>query len=140
MGESEPPAPAPSNASTRVLVVEDEVLARMMIADYLRDCGYCVYEAENAEDARMVLDAQTPIDIVFTDVQLTGGEDGFSLARWARGRYPGTGVILTSGRVGEAATCADLHELEPPLTKPYGPEEVRLRIEFLLRRASPSHN
>ena len=38
-----------------ILVVEDEVLVRMPIAQYLRDCGYKVIEAVNADEAITVL-------------------------------------------------------------------------------------
>jgi CheY-like chemotaxis protein len=38
-----------------ILVVEDDVLIRMPIAQYLRDCGYRVIEAVSADEAMTVL-------------------------------------------------------------------------------------
>ncbi len=40
-----------------ILVVDDEVLIRMPIAEYLRDCGYRVVEAANGDEAIAVLTA-----------------------------------------------------------------------------------
>jgi CheY-like chemotaxis protein len=63
-------------------VVEDEVLVRLVIADYLRECGYKVYEAVNAGEAVAMLQApEVFINVVFSDVQMPGTMDGFALAR-----------------------------------------------------------
>lgn len=67
-----------------VLLVEDEVLIRMVVADYLRECGYRVLEAGNADDAFKILTTNEPIDVVCTDVQMPGTLDGFGLSRWIR--------------------------------------------------------
>jgi CheY-like chemotaxis protein len=64
-----------------ILVVEDEVLIRLPLAEYLRDCGYRVFEASNVAEAKAVLDADTPVDLVFSDVNMPGNENGFALAR-----------------------------------------------------------
>ena len=75
-----------------ILVVEDEVLIRLPLAEYLRDCGYRVFEASNVAEA--VLDADTPVDLVFSDVNMPGNENGFALAVWICQRHPDTNVIL----------------------------------------------
>jgi CheY-like chemotaxis protein len=80
-----------------VLLVEDEVLIRMAIADYLRSCGYRVIEAGSADEAVAVIDGRARIDVVFTDVKMPGSMDGFGLARCVRQRLPGIPVVLTSG-------------------------------------------
>jgi hypothetical protein len=46
--------------------VEDEVLILLPLAEYLRDRGYPVFEASNVAEAKAVLDADTPVDLVFT--------------------------------------------------------------------------
>jgi CheY-like chemotaxis protein len=54
------------NLQETVLLVEDEVLLRMPIAQYLRDCGYKVIEAVNADEAMAVLlHKETVVDFVF---------------------------------------------------------------------------
>ena len=102
-------APSPT-----VLVVEDEVLIRLVIADYLRDCGYKVHEAVSGEEAIAILQApEVSIDVVFSDVEMPGSMDGFALARWVRANKPGMEVILTSGIERSADIAATLCEAGP---------------------------
>ena len=81
-----------------VLVVEDEILIRLHVSDFLRDCGYNVLEATDGSQALGMLQADAPVDIVFTDVTLPGETDGFALAQWIRERKPTLPVVLTSGK------------------------------------------
>ena len=78
-----------------ILIVEDEVLVRMPIAQYLRDCGYKVIEAANADEAITVLShKETVVDVVFTDIEMPGALGGFGLAKWVREHRHGVDVIL----------------------------------------------
>jgi DNA-binding response OmpR family regulator len=117
-----------------ILVVEDEVLIRMLVAEYLRECGYQVFEAARVAEAKAVLDADTPVDLVFTDVNLASEENGFMLASWVRQHHPGTQVLLTSGIANATEKAGDLCESGPLLAKPYTPNVVLQRIQTLLRR------
>jgi CheY-like chemotaxis protein len=58
------------------LLVEDEVLIRMMLADELRGRGFNVLEAQNADEALTLLQSGVPVGLVLTDVQLPGSLDG----------------------------------------------------------------
>jgi DNA-binding response OmpR family regulator len=118
-----------------ILVVEDEVLIRLPLAEYLRDCGYRVFEASNVAEAKAVLDADTPVDLVFSDVNMPANENGFSLASWIRQRYPDTKVLLTSGIANATRKAAELCEDGPLLAKPYSHDGVLQRIQALLRQA-----
>lgn len=116
-----------------VLIVEDEVLVRMVVAEYLRDCGFMVIEAGNAQEALALFKADIDVDAVFSDIQMPGEMDGFGLARWLRQHRPGVKVILTSGAASNAANkAADLCHDGPLLPKPYDSEEVERRIRQLL--------
>ena len=122
-----------------VLVVEDEVLVRLVIADYLRECGYRVHEAVSAEEAILILQApEVSIDVVFSDVEMPGNMDGFGLARWVRSNMPKTQVILTSGVERSADIAATLCEAGPLLKKPYPSRDVVDRIRQLTARAKYS--
>ena len=88
--------PVPAQPPT-VLVVEDEILVRTVIAAYLRECGFDVIEAGNADEAIRVMGAGIRIDIVFSDVNMPGSMDGFGLAQWLRQERPDLKIILTSG-------------------------------------------
>ena len=91
------PSQRPARPSTTILVVEDDVLIRMDLADYLRECGYHVIEASNADEAMAVLQSGREVGVALADVQMPGSMDGFGLARWVRANRPNTKVILTSG-------------------------------------------
>jgi DNA-binding response OmpR family regulator len=119
-----------------ILVVEDEVLTRLVIAEYLRDCGYKVHEAAHADEAVAILrSADIRVDIVFSDVQMPGTMDGFGLARWVRENSPTTEVILTAGIDRSADIAGMLCEAGPLLEKPYEPKKVVDRIKQLVGRS-----
>ena len=122
-----------------VLVVEDEVLIRLVIAEYLRECGYRVHEAVNAEEAILILQApEVSIDIVFSDVEMPGEMDGFGLARWVRANLPEIQVILTSGAERSADIAGTLCEAGPLMKKPYHTQAVVDRIKELAAKAKRS--
>jgi CheY-like chemotaxis protein len=66
--------PAPQHVSPpgTVLFVEDEGLVRKDLVQYLRECGYQVHEAANANEAMEALQSKIAIDLVFTDINLPG--------------------------------------------------------------------
>ena len=79
-----------------ILVVEDEPLFRMNIADQLQDLGFDVLKAANARDAVTMLLANDDIRLMFTDVDMPGGMDGLKLAATVRDRWPPIKIIVTS--------------------------------------------
>lgn len=113
-----------------VMLVEPEVLVRMVVAEYLRECGYTVIEATAAKDVWTVLDSGHRLDIVVAEVGAVGG---FSLAKRVRQTHPNIDVILTSGISG---AVHESHELckEGPIKTPYEPKDVEIRIRLLLER------
>lgn len=135
------PAGAPSQTRSSddpiqtILVVEDEVLVRLPLAEYLRDCGFRVFEAANVTEAKAVLNTNTPIDLVFSDVNLPEAEEGFELASWIRQNRPDVKVLLASGAASAAKKAGDLCMDGPMLSKPYAYTEVLRRIQTLIRKA-----
>jgi CheY-like chemotaxis protein len=116
-----------------VLVVEDEVLVRYVISDYLRECGYQVIEASNADEACQVLqEASIAVDVLLSNVQMPGLMDGFALARWVRANRSEVGVILVGTITRAADAAAQLCDEGPMLSKPYEPQAVVDRIKRLL--------
>lgn len=116
-----------------VLVVEKEVLVRVSIAQYLRHCGYCVMEASGASEA---LDALTAtdirIDIVFSEIAMSGDMDGFGLAQWIRKNRPAIQIVLAGTMEKAAKEAGELCEKGPHLKKPYEPQQVLDYIKQLL--------
>jgi CheY-like chemotaxis protein len=112
-----------------VLVVEDEILIRSAVAEFLRGAGYKVIEAANAAEAVAVFASGTQIDLVFSDINMPGPMDGFGLVGWITDHHPGIQVILTSAisharRAGEIGVDF--------LRKPYRLAEAVRRIGSLL--------
>ena len=58
-----------------ILIVEDEFLIRAATADVIREAGFEVLEAANADDALVILEARGDIRVVFTDIQMPGSMD-----------------------------------------------------------------
>jgi CheY-like chemotaxis protein len=116
-----------------VLVVEDEVLIRWVIAEHLRGCGYRVIEAGSGDEAIEILRRTAlTIDVVFSVVRMPGTIDGFALAQWVRKQRPGIKVVLTSG-IAKAADAAQALCIEGSVVpKPYSPVELERRIRTLL--------
>jgi CheY-like chemotaxis protein len=117
-------------ASPVILLVEDDVLLRWVTADSLRESGFAVIEAANSAEAVRVMEA-TPIDALFSDIDMPGRMNGLALAQWVHQRRFNTKIILTSGvqkPLGDAGKYASF------LPKPYADDQV----EHLLRSVLPS--
>lgn len=111
-----------------ILVVEDDILTRLAAADHLRAGGYRVLEAADAEEARALLRAAEPIEIVFSDVNMPG-MDGIRLAHWIAAEFPDVKVVLTSGDLTNAPAARLIaHYLE----KPYDLDALDRLIKRLL--------
>lgn len=94
---------AVENPDRTILVVDDEPLVRLSLADFFQDEGWFVYEAEDADGALAILEAHQGMRVVLTDVRMPGGMDGIKLAHHVRNRYPPTAVIVASGAMRPAA-------------------------------------
>ncbi len=125
-----PPPVAPAEA---VLVVEDDVLVRLVIAAYLRDCGYRVFEAANGDEAiKLLARDEAGVGVVLTDVEMPGATDGFTLAQWIRRERPGVELVIAGTPARAAEAAGDLCEEGPQRAKPYEPSLALDRIRRLL--------
>jgi len=125
------PAEAADACVPTVLVVEDDILVRTVVSDYLRDCRFTVVEAGSADEAIRLLGAGLAVDLVFSDVNMPGELDGFGLSSWVRAHYPAIKIILTSGA---ARPLAVAKEHGPIVAKPYSYEDLVRRITEILSR------
>jgi two-component system, response regulator PdtaR len=110
----------------RVLVVEDEQLVRMILAESLRADAFEVLEAGNADEALVVLEDNEEIFAVITDVRMPGSMNGIGLARQIESRWPEIKIILTSAYV--EPHNGDIPGSAAFVPKPYSPERF---IELL---------
>ena len=141
---SEVPEPAPPPEPPRggrareetILVVEDEPAVREFAAEVLRDYGYNVILAENAAEALPVIEAGQRIDLLFTDVVLTGPMNGRELAeRFAaqRGQVP---VLFTTGYTRNAIIHnGRLDEGIAFLGKPFSATALARQVRTMLDNA-----
>lgn len=103
-----------------VLIVEDEPIIRADLADELRQAGFTVIEAANADEALGHYAAMTEIDLVFTDVKMPGSLDGLELARRIQEDNPFLPLIITSGN----EISEQVGDLGRFLPKPYSADEA----------------
>jgi CheY-like chemotaxis protein len=80
-----------------ILVVEDEPLPRLDLAEELRRAGYDVREASSAEEALAHLQNGQRVDVVITDIQLGGDLTGWDVAEKFRAAHSRIPVVYTSG-------------------------------------------
>jgi CheY-like chemotaxis protein len=129
-------------AREAVLVVVDEVLIRMVIADYLRQCGYRVIEASNSDEAIIVLEhPESRVDVVFTTIEMPGSRDGFALSHWVREHRPGVEVVLAGSLARAANSAGELCEKGPHGKKPYETTSIIAEVSQLLaasKRQNPA--
>jgi CheY-like chemotaxis protein len=113
-----------------VLVVEDDVLVRLSIADDLRQAGFTVLEAAHADEASTVLAVHADgIGVVLTDIQMPGAVDGRGLIALIRKQYPRLRVVALSGASAEVLATVEADAL---LTKPHHPQQLIQIIHRLL--------
>jgi CheY-like chemotaxis protein len=126
-----------SSAQFRILVVEDEILIRLSMADDLRNAGFLVIEASNAEEALSVLTATPGISLVVTDIRMPGRLDGLQLAHWIRRYAPSIKVAIASATVE-----AGMEAFDAVLSKPVLPADLLATVRRLLpsaERYGPNH-
>lgn len=105
-----------------VLVVDDEPMIRMIIADSLNEAGLQVIEASSADEALSVLDSGSPVRTLITDVRMPGRMDGLDLAEVVTSRWDHIAVVVISGH-------ANLHDPRLPknasfLAKPFKRDDL----------------
>jgi len=127
-----------AEAKTRILVVEDNAAVREIAVKQLRQIGFDVVAAGEADAALAMLAADPDIRLLFTDIVMPGPMTGDALARRARQVRPGLKVLLTTGYAEGAfrsrPTPIDTEGFSL-LRKPYRRPELERRIREVLESA-----
>jgi CheY-like chemotaxis protein len=110
-----------------ILVAEDNVFLREMIAAILGIHGYRVITAADGMEALALLQ-QGGIDALVTDIVMPGGSDGWALAQQARAIDPDIAVVYSSSGLADPTrqVAGSLY-----LRKPYPPDAVAAAIRQL---------
>ena len=114
-----------------ILVVEDEILVRMVIADRLREANYKVIESSNGDQAIAVLRSDTKVHAVISDVRMPGSLDGIGLAKVVKSELPEVKIVLVSGHL---RPLDHLVELDGFFAKPYDVDRVIRHVQALLQQ------
>ncbi|WP_313898979.1 response regulator [Methylobacterium sp. J-059] len=113
------------------LVADDDFLIRMDAETILEDAGFHALSAENGVEALRLLELHAPsIVLLFTDVEMPGGPDGFELARTTSRRWPDISIVVASGGVKPGPD--DLPEGAVFLGKPFSAEIVHRHLDKIL--------
>ncbi|RMT84109.1 Response regulator [Pseudomonas viridiflava] len=122
-----------ADAENVVLIVEDEPLILMLLADYLSGVGYRVLQAENGEQAFEILATKPHLDLMITDYRLPGGISGVQIAEPAVKLRPELKVIFISGYPAEIIDSGSpIAAKAPILAKPFTMETLQSQIQDLL--------
>jgi CheY-like chemotaxis protein len=112
------------------LIVENEAIVRLELADRLVEMGLKVFVADGADEAIRLLDAHAEIELMFTDITMPGSMDGLRLAHHVRERWPPVRIIVTSGLI--STLLSDLPAESIFLAKPYAPEALAEALHRLI--------
>ena len=116
-----------------MLVLDDDVLVRMPVVQFLRDCGYRVVEAATIDEAIALLQkTNIPLDVVLSKIDIPGSMNGFVFAQWARSVRPELKILLAATPERTVRNAAELCEVGPTLKRPYDHKHVLHRIKRLL--------
>jgi DNA-binding NtrC family response regulator len=122
----------PPTDQETILLVEDDASIRTPIAQYLRDCGYKVIEAGDANEAMTVLlHEETVIDVVLSDIDMPTFMEGLGLSKWLHMQRPGLDMILAATVPRAVDAAKDLCD-RGPQPKPYDSEAVLDQIRRVL--------
>ena len=122
---------APTNCDRfRILLVDDERMARVALLRQLLQGGYVASAVDSAQGALQELESGA-WDVVVSDIRMPG-MDGLELLRVVRTQFPGVDVILITayGSV-EAAVSAMQEGAADYLTKPFRFQELAVRLQKL---------
>lgn len=91
-------------ASAFAVVVDDDPIILMTASKIVEDAGFVALDATTVAEAIEHFEAHgREIVLLFTDVQMPGGRDGFELAREVAQRWPSTTIIVASGNCSPEA-------------------------------------
>jgi CheY-like chemotaxis protein len=130
-------------AGCRLLVVEDDEDALMLVATVLRSAGADVRTARSAGEAVRALEAEWP-DVLLADLGLPD-EDGCALIRKVRAMERGSGTRLPSAAISAYGREQDRNNaiaegFDRHLAKPVGPDQILALARLLWQRTDPITN
>ena len=119
--------------SESILIVDDEIALLKLTSHQLTGLGYRTLLAEDPAQAMKILATDKEIDLLFSDVIMPGGMNGYELAQQAVEIRPGLKVLLTSGVTAKAISINGMARFSAHLlNKPYRRDDLARRIRLVL--------
>ncbi|VAX12807.1 diguanylate cyclase/phosphodiesterase (GGDEF & EAL domains) with PAS/PAC sensor(s) [hydrothermal vent metagenome] len=116
-----------------ILIVDDEIDLLHLAEYYLNDLGYQTHLAENGQQALEILAKEKGIDLLFSDVVMPGGINGYELAQQVTEFWPHIKVLLSSGFTSKTVAHNGLARFAVYLlNKPYRKADLAQRIRRVL--------
>ena len=120
------------NNKSHILVVDDDDRIRGLLKDYLKDNGYIVSTAENAEQAKNKLQ-YLKFEIIILDVMMPG-QNGYDLTKEIKKKMKIPIILLTAkGEVESRIRGLELGA-DDYLGKPFEPKELLLRVKNIINK------
>ena len=113
-----------------IMIVEDELLLRLDLANQLRSAGFEIIEAQSGDEAVKILATNIDVDLILTDIRMPGQVDGLGLVSFVKRQERRIKVILLSAYVeADSDSPADAS-----FAKPVRIEVLLAKIRQLLTR------
>ena len=130
-------APRPTRGVETILVVEDNDAVRRMTREFLHIHGYTVIEARGAADAIQIMEAQKEqIDLVLTDVLMPGMKGRELMSRLTELRSDLKVLYMSAYTEDAAINIGVLNPGTEFIEKPFGPEDLAIKVRGVLARAA----
>jgi len=125
---------AAQRVSGRILVIDDDRSARMLLERLLSRAGHAVTLVDTAEEGLEQLGRHT-FDLIVTDKNLPG-TDGLELLKRAREKYPNLqGILITGFPTPETRNTAQELGVFSYVTKPFGVHDMLGLCDAAVRKA-----
>jgi len=123
-----------------ILAVDDEKGLLELTQASLESLGYCVITASDGQEALVRLANDSSIGLLFSDVVMPGGMNGYELAERATTIFPNLKVLLTSGYTKKTVVHNGLARFTGNLlSKPYSQAELAQRVRAVLGEPKQDH-
>jgi PAS domain S-box-containing protein len=124
---------SPSGDGETVLVVEDDETVRLLVVEVLAELGYHHLQAPDAQAAIPMLQSDSRIDLLITDVGLPGGMNGRQLAEIGREARPELKVLLVTGYAESAASRSGFLDTGMDmLIKPFALDQLGTKVREMI--------
>jgi putative nucleotidyltransferase with HDIG domain len=116
-----------------LLIVDDELSVRELLAEALASFGYRTHKAADAAEAFEAV-RDRPIDLVLTDIEMPG-ESGMDLLHRVKSHDPDLDVIMVTGVVDAKTAINSIRQgASDYVTKPFNLEEVQIVVDRTLEK------